>query len=642
MGTLKHCDRENLLIEIDKQTGNIVRMHDRKTNQTIIDGPPEWEMQVNRHPVELKLVHHDDEHGMPQSVCRVDHYAGYSQGWALRLARLMTPGERCLHISYRLKRVLMEHCYPTPGPNAHDMEVPLYVETIGLLGWRWSVLGEGTRMRIFHLSGGGPFEHMSVEDGPVKEVNARLWHLMRRTYPGVQTIPGVIYYRTDPPEWVFIYCRRSPLSYIADYTDEGIRFHFQYHRAIKVGDEFPVPEIAVRWGRDLEEMEQLIADQFSVYEEPPDWAYHTVWAMMASGGPNPRSFDYMGDLALECIERAGVRGFWLYTHHKPSCDIDTSPAGHGPNPECGTHKQFKKMVDRIHRAGGKVKVWMSASGLRPWYDIRPEWAIRGIDGTHWVSWTRAEHEFIVACNPLDEGYRNYMLEWTRRYVEDFDVDSFFLDCGVFTFPCDFSPHRPASRFPSENGPAMRELMEQMWSVVQEAKPDNFHMWYEGFHSEYPGTGYCHGTMVFPPPAPEALTSQRMLHQIVKRGKRLVWGTLHPFDLACGMVQCNPLQVNSIEAAREMAADPMNQFIAKLVTEQGVRDALGITDGVSWLNDYIVTVPDYKGTTTIPDEGLQNIKGVEDVHSAEKLEAGRAEKGRPTLELKGGSAYKIIW
>ena len=643
MGTITHCDHENLLIEIDDQTGGIVRIHDRKHDQTIIDRPPEWEMQVNRHPVELKLLHEDHKsYGMPQVVCLANNYAGYSQGWALRLSRLMVPGERCLHIQHRLKRVLMEHDYPEPGPNAHDVEIPLYLETLGLLGWRWSVIGKGARMRVFHLSGGGPRAHLSVEDGPVEEVNPQLWNLMRRTYPGVQSIPGVIYYRTDPPEWIFIYCRRSPLSYITDFTDEGIRFHVQYHKEIRVGDEFPVPEMAVRWGRDLDEMEQVIVDQFSVYEEPPEWAYHTLWAMMSSGGPNPRSFDELGEMAEACIEQAGVRGFWFYTHHKPSCDIDTSPAGHGPNPECGTHKDFKRMVDRIHHAGGKVKVWMSASGLRPWYDMRPEWAIRGIDGKHWVSWTRGEHEFIVGCNPLDEGYRNYMLDWTRRYVEEFDVDGFFLDCGIFTLPCDFSPGRPASRFPSENGPAMRELFEQMWEIVSKAKPGNFHMWYEGFHSEYPGTGYCHAEMVFPPPPPEVLTAQRMLYQMVKRGKRLVWGSLKPFDLACGVVHPKVRRFGSIEDVREIAADPMNQFVVKLVSERGVRDARGITDGVSWLDDYIVTVPEYHGMMTVPDEELQRIKGVEDVISGEKLEAGRDEKGRPTLELKGGCAYNIIW
>jgi hypothetical protein len=43
-----------------------------------------------------------------------------------------------------------------------------------------------------------------------------------------------------------------------------------------------------------------------------------------------------------------------------------------------------------------------------------------------------------------------------------------------------------------------------------------------------------------------------------------------------------------------AADPMNQLVVKLVREQGVRDAVGITDGVSRLGNTLVTIPGFRG------------------------------------------------
>ena len=643
MGRVVLADRDDLRVEVDDGSGDILLVEDRTTGQRVIDQPPLWELQVNRHTIPLTLAMHEDRRGILQTISRATHYAGYSHGWALQLARLVVPGRRSLNIQYRLKRIPMAHEYPKPGPNTHDVEMPLWVDTIGLLGWRWSVMKPDTRMRLIHLSGGGPFEHMSVEDGPVAEVTPKLWHYMRRTYPGVQSIPGVAYYRTDPDEWLFITARRSRLAYTNDYTPDGMPFHVQYHRLMDAGAEFPVPEICVFWGRDLGELDAVLDAQFDAYEEPPDWLYHTTWAVMSGSGHTPRTFAQLGDVAEVCVRDGGIGGLWFYTHTIRRSDVDTSPASHGPNPDSGTPKQFKQMVRRIHDMGAKVQVWMSACGMKPWHDMRPAWAMRGVDDKHWVSWGHDEHEFIVACNPLDPGYRKYMLDWVERYVGEYDIDGFFLDCGVFTFPPDFASHGDPDRFPSEAGPAFRELFQEMWDRTQAIKPNDFHLWYEGTHSEYPGTGYCHGAMVFPPPPPEQLTNQRALYGIVNRGKRLVWGTLHAYDLACGYVQWNPAMggTSSIDDARRCAADPMNRYVIDLVRNRGVRDARGLTDGLSILDDHLVTIPEYHGPVTIVHPDLMGLKAVEHVLTKERLDATPDPQGRPTIDLSGGAAYRII-
>jgi len=274
--------------------------------------------------------------------------------------------------------------------------------------------------------------------------------------------------------------------------------------------------------------------------------------------------------------------------------------------------------------------------------MRPEWSMKGIDGRPWVSWGWDAHEFITACNPLDPGYRRYMLDWTRRYVEDFDVDAFFLDCGVFTVPCDFTPGRPGQVYPSETGPAFRGLFHEMWDLIQSIKPGNFHLWYEGVHTDYPGSGYCHGNMVFPPPPPEVMTGQRMLYNFARRGKRLVWGTLHAYDLACGFAQWDPPMggTGSVAEAVKYAADPMNAFIVKLVRERGIRDARGVTDGLSRLGEYLVTVPKYHGKVVLADPAWRDIRAVRNVLTGEKRTVRADARGRPTLELKGGAAYVI--
>ncbi|HOL68097.1 MAG TPA: hypothetical protein PKX93_11635, partial [bacterium] len=259
---IRLCDREDLLVDIDSNTGEILFLKDRQLNLTLIDQPPLWELQVNRKPVKFSLFFHEDRRGILQTIGRLTHYAAYSQGWGLQLARLAVPGRHSLHFQYRIKRVPMERCYPVPGPTSHDLEMPLWVETLGFLGWRFSLIAPGSMMRVCHLSGGGPVEHMSAEDGPMSEVVPKLWHWMRRVYPGVQSIPGVLFYRTRPASWLFILARRSRWSYLTDFNLQGVQFHVQYHRFMKPLDEFPVPEISLFWGRDLKEMEKVWAGQF--------------------------------------------------------------------------------------------------------------------------------------------------------------------------------------------------------------------------------------------------------------------------------------------------------------------------------------------------------------------------------------------
>ncbi|MDD5706372.1 MAG: hypothetical protein PHR35_10625 [Kiritimatiellae bacterium] len=641
--TIRLADRKELLVEIDGETGNIVHLKDRAIDLTVIDQPPLWELQVNRHPVQPKLYFHEDRRGILQTIGRVTSYQHYCQGWGLKVARLAVPSQHGLHLQYRIWREPMEHNYPTPGPTVHGLEMPLWVDSLGFLGWRFPIMKPDTRMRICHLTGGGPVEHTSAEDGPMAEVNPRLWHLIRRTYPGGQSIPGVLYYRADPAQWLFIFARRSNLAYTADFNEHGIQFHMQYHKFLEPLGEFPVPEISLLWGRDLDEMETIWAGQFDQYEEPPDWLYHTVWTSNSCAGADPRKFGEVADAAVASIEHGGANGFWLYSHDIKRFDTDTSPSGAGPCPNSGTRREFKEMVKRIHGAGGKVQIWLSSCGMKPWGDMRMEWSIRGADGKPWVSWGWDAHEFITACSPLNPAYRRYMLDWTRRYVEDFDVDAFFLDCGIYAFPCDFSASHPGQVFPSEVGPAFRSLFVEMWDLAQSIKPGNFHMWYEGLHCDYPGSGYCHGNMTFPPPPPDVMTGQRMLYNLVRHGKRLVWGTLKAFDLACGSVHWNPPMGGplSVEDTIKCAQDPMNRFIVKLVTERGVRDARGITDGLSRLDEYLVTVPDYHGTVTLVDPTWHDIRTVENVFTGEKRSVCADFKGQPTLDLAGGTAYRIV-
>jgi hypothetical protein len=646
---IRLSDRPELLAEIEAGSGDLVRLHDRKLNLDIIDQPPEWEFQVNRQAHPLKLEFHQDGRGLLETIARTQHFGGHSQGWALQVGRIMVPGESSLHIQYRIKRVRLTERIPVPGPSPYELEMPLWIDTLGFLGWRFSLIKPDTTMRVAHLGCAGPREHLSFEEGPVSEVTPLLENFMRRTYPGQQAVPGALYYRQDTDAWLCIYSRRAKLAHVSDFTGAGTRFHVQYHKLMEPDGEFPVPEFSLAWGRGRESMEQFWSGMFDQYEEPPGWLYRTTWAMMDyhsvySGKkvfrPGPFKFKELGETAEACIKAGGANGFWFYTHTIKRSDSDTAPYSAGPNPDQGTHTEFRDMVRRIHDAGGRAVVWLSTAGLRPHGDIRPEWMYRGVDGRPWISWGFNAHEFIAACNPLHPGFRQYMLDWTRRYLEEFDVDGFFLDCGVFTYPCDFSPWFVKDHFPSEAGPAMQELYRDMWDLAQRIKPGQVHMFHEGVHADYPGSGYMMCGHVRPPRPAGTLTAWRQMVRFGQYGKRLNWSSFTPFDLASGFVHWNPVCGATDKATMlNYAADPMNQLVVKLVKERGVREARGITDGLSRLGDTLVTIPGFRGPLPLALGGLDGVSRIRNILTGSVLEIRQDAGLGPVFDLEGGAAYE---
>ena len=73
----------------------------------------------------------------------------------------------------------------------------------------------------------------------------------------------------------------------------------------------------------------------------------------------------------------------------------------------------------------------------------------------------------------------------------------------------------------------------------------------------------------------------------------------------------------------------------------MRDARGLTDGLSWLADHLVTVPDYQGRVPVAHPELASLKAVEHVLTKERVNATPDPAGRPTIDLAAGAAYRII-
>lgn len=642
--TINLCQREDLFVEMDERS-QITKIKDLELDMEILDTAGEWEFQVNGQSSSLEMTFHEDRRGLLQTRCKTRQHLGYAQGWELHLDRLIVPEHHGLNLQYRLKRQRLSQRIAVPGPNPHESEMPLWIDTLGFLGWDFKLLQKNPMMRVAHLGAAGPKEHVGLFEGPMDQVQPKLWHDMHRSYPGMLSVPGVLYYDSETQEWLCISARRSKLAYQLVYRERGLAFQVQYHAHMNLDDEFPIPEISIHWGKGFKSMEDHWSSFFNQNEKTPDWVGRSTWAMMdyhtvysnhQLRRPGPFSFEQLGDAASSCIEAGGANAFWFYTHDIRRSDSDTSPYSMAPSPDSGTRRQFKAMVEQIREAGGRSLIWMSTAGLNPRGDLKKAWTYQGVDGRPFVSWGFDGHEFIQACNPLKPGFREYFLGWIRKYLENYEVDGFFLDCGVFGYPCDFSPEFTANHFPSEAAPAMRELYLEMLELIETIRPGQVFTFHEGVHGDMP----AHGGMLCgmdPNPALGKLTAQGQMARLGQHGYKQTWSSFSPYDLQSGFVHWNPVCGGTTrEELIAYANDPINKEVVKMVKEHGAHQAKYIWDGLSMLGDRLVTIPGYKAS--LPPEMCHFTKGktITDWETGEIIPL----QAEGQLSLPGGRIFEL--
>ena len=142
-----------------------------------------------------------------------------------------------------------------------------------------ALTGSGRRRACCNpaLGGVGPRSHVSHEDGLVKDVTPHLWNHFRRTHPGVQMIPGAVYYHPDG-RWVWITCQRPTVGMHWDFETDRLAAQFQYHARLQPAEIVHTPEVSLYWGRGgRAEMLARLNENFIAYEEPADWFFHTTW-----------------------------------------------------------------------------------------------------------------------------------------------------------------------------------------------------------------------------------------------------------------------------------------------------------------------------------------------------------------------------
>jgi hypothetical protein len=598
--------RPSFRVDVDTATGQLLSVGTDSSEARIVTYQAGPEILINRRPVStthVRSTHNGADH---VTVMHVREQTAYGAGHCLEITRFVTAGGIGLHhgppdsahVRYHVRRVPwgdyengldMIWCPPIEAPFSIDSFTGLAAPT------QW--FGPATRMRAIAIGGSGPREHVSYEDGPVSEVVPWLKTGFRSSFPGQMTIPGALYYHPDDERFVWVIARRPHVGGKICFAPDAQAFEFSYFKKLSVHGELMTPDVSYYWGQGLAQAERIFAQQFDQYEEPPDWWYRTAWfwlhPMWQRGASYKTCEEAVRILAGEC----GVTGFGIGQHDIPFSGRDIDVGSLRPSPSLGGESGLRSLSDVIRGVGGRSYVWSSRTGLFQGRDHREQWCIRGEDGRKVTIRPPAQGVHIDMLDNADTAYRQYLFSIIELYVRDLGVDGFFWDSGTQPMPPDFTP-RPEVDCPGETMVAMLKFYEEAYRLGRSLSKD-FFMWFEGINTDIRTNAFAVDNKKHGEHSGHALM-QRIAHV---GPRRLVWRSSYSHDVASGFPFILPVNDIGIDcgasAYRKIAADPLNRWVCKILRERGCRQAIGVGDGVSLLDEYVVVCPGATGRLSLP-------------------------------------------
>jgi hypothetical protein len=604
---MKFC----LTMEMDAVTGQLLKLEDPKTGVTIAAYAPGTELEWNGLPLKMKLVGVEDSKSEHVTLLKADIPAAYGAGASLDIRRVLVAGGVGLHsgrsqtleLYYEVRRVphtvLGETLDAIWQP---ALEAPLRLDTFTVLAAPALRFGPATRMRALALGGSGPREHVSAEDGPVAEVVPWLQTGFRNVFPGQQTVNGALYYHLEGEPFVWVVARRPATGGQVEFGVNRHSYRFYWFKNFPLQDEVTMPAITFTWGKGLPEAERRLACMFDHYEEPQDWWFHTCWFWFHPPWTRNGTFDGMRRAADILMDEGGITGFGLLMHDIPAAGRDIDVGSPRSSPLLGGAARLQKAMESIRAKGGHSYAWISRHGhSASTPGFRESWAIRGVDGRPIRIRAGAERGVTIdVLNPADPTFLAYMKDWIRHYVLDLGIDGLFWDSGYQPIYPDFG-NKPYLRHPGETLAAAQPFYDDLYRYGRSLSKD-FFMWAEGISPDYP-----FNALSVDGAEKGDFSKNGLMQRLAHAGQnRLVWRSHWKHDLASGFVFVTPncdigWDGESLEPYKKMASDPVNRAVTQLVREKGVRDAIGLGNGLSLLDRHVVVSPGVRVDVEVPSD-----------------------------------------
>ncbi len=639
-----------LQVEHDPVTGQLLRLSDPDTGVELAAYVAGAELAWNGVPLRTELVSVDEARSEHITLMRAEIAVAYGAAATLEIRRVLVLGGCGLHAGrtrnlewyYEVRR--LPHLALGDSVDAiwqPLIEGPLHLETLTVLAAPVR-RDPATRMRALAMGGSGPREHVGIEDGPVAEVVPWLQCGFRNVFPGQQTVNGALYYRKDDGEpFVWVVARRPSTGGEIEFGEDRHAYRFYAFKPFPVNDEFITPAITFAWGRGLEESDRVLAGMFDHYEEPQDWFFHTCWFWLHTAWTRNGTFDGMRKAAEILMDEGGINGFGLLMHDVPAAGRDIDVGSFRSSPLLGGAEKLRQAMAAIRERGGHSYAWTSRHGHRSndprWQE---SWAIRGVDGRPVRLRAAAEHGVSIdIMNPRDPSFIAYMKDWIQHYVQDLGIDGLFWDSGFQPIYPDFG-NKAYQRYPGETLAAAQYFYDEIYRFGRSLHKD-FFMWAEGISPDYA----MNMLSVDGQDEPGDRSKQALMQRLAHAGpQRLVWRSHRRHDLASGFVMTNPVSDigwngGDLEPYRRMANDPGNRAVVSLVKEKGVREAIGLGDGRSLLENFVVISPDVKGEVIVPGERCVGSKLRNVVSGAEV--AGKQAGASVVYDVPAAGVYEMV-
>ncbi len=592
-------------LRMDPVTGQLRQLACPRTGQVIVRYEAGAEVELNGRALDLRLVGREESPAEAVAWMRARVACAYGASASLLIRRTITLGgmpnrsgpPQSAHIRYEVRRAPNpETCDESDAIWRPDIEAPLFLETLTVPAAPCRWYGDRTCIRAPAIGGSGPREHVSLEDGPLSEALPYLQSDFRTAFPGQSTVNGAMYYERDSENFVWVLARRPHQGGRLEYGPQRHAYRFDWFRPLALQDEVMTPPVSFFWGRGLGEADAVLARQFDLYEEPPEWWYRTAWfwlhPLMQPGG----SFETARRGAQTLMEQCGVRGFGLLAHDIPWSGGDIDVGSPRPSPSAGGADGLRRLVESIRSAGGHTFIWMSRTGHRAEDPaVRAAWALRGVDGRPIRIYPRRGNGVrLDVVNPGDPSFQEYLMEWIEYYVRQIGIDGIFWDSGFQPLPPDFG-EKPYLANPGQTGPRMAECYERLYRFGRSLSRD-FFMWAEGVSVDIPMNGFAVDQR-------DQEAGQLWMQRLAHAGpRRLVWRSCWAHDLASGFPFISPpndVRLPATPAAYEqIALDPMNRWTCEIVRERGVRNAVGLGAGKSLLDEFVALSPGASGVARI--------------------------------------------
>jgi hypothetical protein len=413
----------------------------------------------------------------PGAMCG-ERFINQYTGFGLDITRTLQVSTHLRQIcfSYQVARVRARSSYPIHGPGSPPIEGRMYVDTLTVPRWNWSLWGDDTRMLFLSTQGSGPhgdWGHVGYNRGPVSEVKDSLKNIWRRLYPGVMGIHGAVYYDQKSGNWLAFTCRRPQVGYYLETegTGLGLSFSFTLHAEFKPDETVLLPDIKLYYGRTAAEMDCFIKDYLTTsMPEAPAWNGRTTWYAGSLWTPHPDWKDFWA--RHTALIDAGVctgLGPYMLLHNWSRSLGGTTPMGYEPDPNMGPREEFERGALAMKARGVPMGIWLSQSGLAPGREIDPDWFIRGVDGRWTASWGSERYPALVEINPGHPGYIAYTKKWIRYYIE-LGFKWFFFDCAGRAGTMDFTP-RDFMRYPGDTGLMSVRFYDEIVAYAKSLDPE---------------------------------------------------------------------------------------------------------------------------------------------------------------------------